>query len=102
MVSRPRLSSLTETGSPQSGQRMAPLSISVEKIMSSNVSPSPRAYQGPSSAMRSNTSAAGVSGEAANRHEQCGQYNSTCMANLLADKRFDYLPVLEQFQYQSS
>src|SRR5262249_55879275 len=86
MVSRPRLSSLTVTGSPHSGQRMTPSPMRVAKIMSSNVSPSPRAYQGPSAVIRSSTSAAGVSGEAAKRQKQCGQYSSTCMANLLVFK----------------
>jgi hypothetical protein len=85
MVSWPRLCSVTETASPHSVQRMVPQAKSVEKIMSSNVSPSPRAYHGPSSAMRSSTSAAGVWGAAANEHAQFGQYNSTCMANLLWD-----------------
>src|SRR5439155_12986863 len=59
-----------------------PCANRVEKIMSSNVSPSPSAYQGPSQAMRSSTSAAGVFGSAAKRQEQRRQYNSTCMADL--------------------
>src|SRR5439155_11651858 len=81
-VSRPRLSSETEALSPHSAQRMSPCANSVEKIMSSKVSPSPSAYHGPSPAMRSSTSAAGVSGSAAKRQEQRRQYNSTCMADL--------------------
>src|SRR5262249_7048394 len=74
--------SVTEAGSPHSEQRILPQAISVEKIMSSKVSPSPSAYQGPSSAMRSSTSPAGVSGSAANEQQQRGQYSSTCMALL--------------------
>src|SRR5579871_4316010 len=52
--------------------------------MSSNVSPSPSAYQGPSSVMRSRTSAAGVSGGATKRQAHVGQYSSICTANLPA------------------
>src|SRR5262249_12587123 len=78
----PRLSSLTETASPQSGQRMAPRDVRAAKIMSSKVSPSPSAYHGPSSAIRSRTSSAAVSGGAAKRLEQHGQYSSTCMGAL--------------------
>src|SRR5258708_2643294 len=73
----------------------------VEKIISSNVSPSPRAYQGPSAVMRSSTSAAGVSGEAAKRQEQCGQKSSTCMANLLICSRaITFLARRLQVRYQ--
>src|SRR5207237_9565758 len=82
IVSLPRLSSVTETGLPHSGQRMAPRDMRAAKIMSSNVSPSPRAYEGPSSVMRSITSVAGVSGSAAKQQKQLGQDNSICMAYL--------------------
>src|SRR5216683_615101 len=83
IASCPRLSSETTTDSPHSEQRIVPRSNRVVKIISSKVSPSPSAYHGPSSAIRSSTSAAGVSGEAANRQQQFGQNNSTCMARLL-------------------
>src|SRR5262249_36794470 len=73
IASWPRLCSETDTGSPHSEQRMVPQANNVAKIMSSNVSPSPRAYHGPSSAMRSRTSAAGVSGDSQNRQWQLGQ-----------------------------
>ena len=51
MAVRPRLSSLTETGSPHAGQKILPSSIKAEKIMSSKVAPSPREYHGPASNM---------------------------------------------------
>src|SRR5262245_62173516 len=78
----PRLCSLTCTASPHSLQRIVPHEKRVVKIISSNVSPSPRAYHGPSSAIRSSTSAAGVSGSAQNEQQQFGQKSSTCMAHL--------------------
>src|SRR5205807_311594 len=80
IVSCPRLCSVTDAASPHSAQRIVPQANSVEKIMSSYVSPSPSAYHGPSSAMRSSTSPAGASGSAANEQPQLGQYSSTCMA----------------------
>src|SRR5579875_208928 len=86
IVNCPRLCSETDTASPHSVQRMAPQTNRVEKIISSNVSPSPSAYHGPPSAMRSRISAAEVSGEAANEQEQLGQKSSTCMAVLLKDR----------------
>src|SRR5262249_42605483 len=89
IVSWPRLCSLTVADSPHSAQRIDPQANNVEKIMSSNVSPSPSAYHGPSSTMRSNTSAAGASGEAVNERQQLGQYSSTCMAHLRFDLSWD-------------
>src|SRR5262245_35847761 len=79
---RPKLSSLTDTARPQSGQRIDPFSVRAAKIMSSNVSPSPRQKLGPSSVMRSKTSVAEASGGATNRQQQFAQYSLTCMAHL--------------------